>query len=104
MKLLAKSNLIGIAILLVLGIGIGLSLNDRTSAQGAKPADSARYSVVETDGMSLIVTDRQNNTVYFYTVDENEKPGADLHLRGTLDLTKVGDATIKAKLINPKKP
>jgi hypothetical protein len=37
-------------------------------------------------------------------VDENEKPGADLHLRGTIDLNKVGDATIKSSLINPKKP
>ena len=104
MKPLANNNLIGVALLLAVGIGIGLSLNGRTGAQGAKAADPARYSVVETDGMSLIVTDQQKNIVYFYTVSEGDKPGADLHLRGSIDLTRAGDATIKSHLINPRQP
>lgn len=41
MKLLANSNLLGVAILLVLGIGIGLSLNGRSAAQAAKGVDLA---------------------------------------------------------------
>ena len=53
--------------------------------------------------MSLIVTDNQKNTTFFYTVDQGDKPGADLHLRGTVDLNNVGQATIKPALINPRK-
>ena len=62
-----------------------------------------RYSVVDTEGVNLMVTDNHKNTVYFYTADEGEKPGADLHLRGTIDLTQVGKATIKPTLLKPKK-
>jgi len=53
--------------------------------------------------VNLVVTDNQKNTVYFYTVDEGDKPGADLHLRGTVDLHQVGKPTIKPTLLNPKK-
>lgn len=97
----SKSSLILIVLaLLVAGIAIGMSLNMPIAAQGQAPAAStiARYTVQETDGMSLIVTDNQKNTVFFYTVDQGEKPGADLHLRGTIDLNSVGQATIKPTL------
>ena len=30
---------------------------------------------------------------------EEQPPGSDLHLRGSLDLNKVGDATLKAKRV-----
>jgi hypothetical protein len=30
-------------------------------------------------------------------------PGADLHLRGTIDLTQVGNPTIKPTLLTPSK-
>ena len=93
-----SSLIIGVAILLVAGIAIGMSLNSPTVAQGPGGSANARFSVVETDGISLIVTDNQKNTVFFYTVDQDAKPGSDLHLRGTIDLGSVGQATIKPTL------
>jgi hypothetical protein len=89
---------IGVAILLIAGIAIGMSLNSPTAAQGPAGTGAARYSVVETDGISLIVTDNQKNTVFFYTVNQDDKPGSDLQLRGTIDLNSVGQTTIKPTL------
>jgi hypothetical protein len=104
MSIGSKSGLvIGGAILLVVGVTIGMSLNSPTVAQGTGGNANARFTVVETDGISLIVTDNQKHTVYFYTVDQGDKPGSDLHLRGTVDLSSVGQATIKPTLRTPKK-
>ena len=68
----------------------------RAVAQDPKSA-SGRYSVIETDILSLIVADNQTNTVYLYTVNQNDKPGSDLHLRGSLDLSQVGQEVLKPK-------
>jgi hypothetical protein len=104
MKWISKCGLVvGGCVLLLAGIAIGMSLNSPTAAQGTATATFARFRVVETDGMSLIVTDNQKHTLFFYTVDQGDKPGADLHLRGTVDLNNVGQATIKPTLLNPKK-
>jgi hypothetical protein len=56
-----------------------------------------RYSVVETEGHNLIVTDNQKNTLYFYTIGKDKKIGDDLELRGTVDLKQVGHKKIKIK-------
>jgi hypothetical protein len=56
-----------------------------------------RYSVIETEGHNLIVTDNQSNTLYFYTIDKDKPIGSDLKLRGSLDLTKVGEPVMKPK-------
>jgi hypothetical protein len=104
MQLTSKGGLVvGAVIVLVAGIAIGMSLNAPMAAQGPAGGTGARYHVIETDGLSMIVTDHQKNTVFFYTVNQGEKPGADLHLRGTVDLSSVGQATIKPTLLNPKK-
>jgi len=41
--------------------------------------------------------------VYFYTIEHDGKPGDDLILRGSADLTQVGKPVIKPTLINPRK-
>ncbi len=70
-----------------------------------KPAVSgARYSVLDTDGHNLLVTDNSTNTFYFYTVDKGEPVGSELKLRGTVDLNQVGKETLKPKAINIQKP
>jgi hypothetical protein len=58
---------------------------------------------VETEGHNLIVADNATNTLYFYTVDKGEAPGADLKLRGSVDLNQVGKPVIKPKAINIQK-
>jgi hypothetical protein len=64
----------------------------------AKGTAAGRYTVVDTEATNLIVVDNQTNTLLFYTVDKDQPPGSELHLRGTLDLNKIGDATLKPKL------
>ena len=56
-----------------------------------------RYSVIDTEGHNLIVTDNQTNTLYFYTIDKDAKIGSELKLRGSIDLTQMGKPTIKPK-------
>ena len=56
-----------------------------------------RYTVVETQGSNLLVTDNGTNTVYYYTIDKDEKIGSDLKLRASVDLTQVGKDVIKIK-------
>ena len=67
------------------------ALGQRDTATGSFP----RYTVVETEGHNLIVTDNQSNTLYFYTIDKDAKIGSDLKLRGSIDLKQVGKPVIK---------
>ncbi len=69
-----------------------------------KPATGGpHYTVVETEGHNLIVTDNATNTLYFYTVDKGEPVGSEVKLRASVDLTQVGKETIKPKAINIQK-
>jgi hypothetical protein len=61
----------------------------------AEPVSGPRYTVLDTEGHNLIVTDNQSNTVYFYTIDKDKEIGSELKLRGTLDLSQVGKPEIK---------
>lgn len=65
----------------------------------AQPAGGSmagpRYSIVETQGHNLIVTDNHSNQLYFYTVDRDQEVGAELKLRGQIDLNQVGKPMIK---------
>lgn len=61
------------------------------AATGAVP----RYTVVETQGHNLIVTDNETNTLYFYTTDPDKEIGSDLKIRGSVDLTQVGKPVVK---------
>ena len=65
----------------------------------AAPTSGPRYSVIETEAHNLIVTDNQTNTLYFYTIDKDKPIGSELKLRGSLDLTKVGEPVIKPKKV-----
>ena len=101
-----KAGLVTLLIGLAAGILIGLCLTPGAGvAQGnAKPnsGPAHRYSVVSSEGTNLIVVDNQLQTLLFYTVDHGAEPGADLKLRGSLDLTKVGDQVLKPKLYRKK--
>jgi hypothetical protein len=66
------------------------------------PPSGAHYTVVFTEGHNLCVTDNRNSKLYFYTVDPEKGPGADLKLRGTVDLTQVGKPVIKPTLTKKK--
>src|SRR5262245_13496147 len=86
---------------LVAGIVLGVYLLQPAGglAQKEQGAAGPRYTVVHTEGTNLIVTDNKTNTVYYYTVDQGAEPGSDLKLRGSLDLSQVGEPAIKPKLL-----
>ncbi|MGF1580631.1 MAG: hypothetical protein ACFCD0_14815 [Gemmataceae bacterium] len=89
---------VGLGIGLFLGTSI-LSQPNVSSAQDRKKQPfHSRYRVVSTEGTNLIVTDYKTQTVYYYAIDELAEPGADLKLRGTIDLRDVGKKVIKPKL------
>lgn len=71
---------------------------NREVAHGQQPAMKAagmRYTVVETQAHNLLVTDNATNTLYYYAADKDAKIGADLKLRGTIDLKQVGSDVVK---------
>ncbi len=88
-----------VAVVFGLGLGLGtLFLDSGTAtAQRQRAPGFPRYTVIDTEGINLLVTDNQTNTLYFYSIDQEEEVGAELKLRGTVDLNKVGQPTIKPK-------
>jgi hypothetical protein len=62
-----------------------------------------RYSVVETEGHNLIVTDNRTNILHFYTIEKDAKVGSELRLRGTVDLKQVGQDVIKPANVKLRK-
>jgi hypothetical protein len=95
-----SSNLWAVA-LIVFGLGLGVYAF-KPVATTAQPFGAAggfpKYTVVETEGTNLIVTDNSTNTLYFYTVDPEKAPGEDLKLRGAVELGEVGKPVIKPKI------
>jgi hypothetical protein len=89
----------GVVAAAVVALALGAGLASRgVSAEGDAPkgmTGGPHYTVVETEGHNLIVTDNRTNTLYFYTIDKDAKIGSDLKLRGKLDLKQVGKEAIK---------
>ncbi len=87
---------------LVVVMAGGLLLANRSqhvlSQEGRVSANFPRYLVIDTEGTNLIVTDNQENVLYFYTVEKEEKPGADLKLRASLNLKDVGKPVLTPKM------
>jgi hypothetical protein len=98
-----KGNLLTAAFVLLVACCLFLANRPRQAIgqEGKAPAGAARYTVIDTEGTNLIVTDNQENVLYFYTVDKEEKPGTPLKLRGSLDLKEVGKPVLTPKLTNP---
>jgi hypothetical protein len=65
-------------------------------AQRAEAAGSgARYTVIETQGFNLLVTDNTTNKLYYYATDKDVPVGSPMKLRASLDLSQVGREEIK---------
>lgn len=60
-------------------------------------AGAPRYTVIESEGVNLVVVDNTRNTLYFYTCDRDKEAGADLKLRGSIDLNQVGQPVVRPK-------
>jgi hypothetical protein len=106
---MSKQRVGMLALLLVCaGIGFGLGLTAQGTAVAGQPgrggAAGPAFTVVTTEATNLIVTDNRSNTLYFYTVDRGQEPGAPLKLRGTVDLNEVGKPEIKPTRTTPPQP
>jgi len=91
----------GVALALLAGVVIGMNLSQPAAAQGegGKGGGGPRYTVIDTEGHNLLVTDNGTNTLYFYTTDKDAPIGSELKLRGSLDLTHVGKDTLVPKIV-----
>jgi hypothetical protein len=79
---------------------LGAVLVCRQPAQGQREGGSAtapHYSVIDSEGHNLIVTDNHKNILYFYTIDKEKAIGSELKLRGSIDLNHVGKSVIWPK-------
>ena len=86
------------ALVAVLAVIAVLAFNQSPPARAARDdgaVSGPRYSVIDSEAHNLIVVDNKTNTLYFYTIDKGKEVGADLKLRGTVDLNQVGKPTIK---------
>lgn len=88
----------------VLGIAVGVvgswtvlapaqPVTARATA-GPGAAGGPHYTVVESQGHNLLVTDNATNKFYFYTVDRDKPVGSPLKLRASVDLNQIGKPEI----------
>ncbi len=68
---------------------------ERAAGAAADTPSGPHYTVVETEGHNLIVTDNRADILYFYTIDKDKEIGSELKLRGKADLSQVGKPVIK---------
>src|SRR5262245_18500844 len=88
---------LGVALATMMLSGAGQTPLGR-AAEDAKSTGAARYTVIETQGFNLLVTDNAANKLYYYATDKDVPIGSPLKLRASLDLSQVGkeEITIKA--------
>jgi hypothetical protein len=91
---------VSVLVLVIVAVSAALLPTLRPAAYGrsddaSRGAGAAHYTVVETEGHNLLVTDNATNKLYFYTVDKDKPVGEPLKLRASVDLTKVGQPEIK---------
>ncbi len=94
--------LVGCVVVLLAALVVTLTWQPAHGGREAA-AGPPRYTVVETEGHNLIVTDNQTSTLYFYTIDKDAKIGSDLKLRGQVDLKQVGKKVIKPENVHLRK-
>jgi hypothetical protein len=95
-------KLVPCALVVVLALLGVLAFNQSPAARAQRNdagVSGPRYSVIDTEAHNLIVVDNKTNTLFFYTIDKGKEVGADLKLRGTVDLNQVGKPTIKPQQV-----
>ena len=85
---------VGVALMVV-----ALIVLARSQPAQAQRADAAgpgpHYTVIETQGFNLLVTDNAANKLYYYATDKDAPVGSPMKLRASLDLTQIGKEEIK---------
>ena len=105
MKPICKSVIVGgLVLVFVAGVSLGMTMSQPALGGGKEkaPAVAPRYTVVQNGLTGMVVTDNQSNTLYFYSIDAGSDPGADMKLRGTMDLNLVGKEAIPQRAFGKK--
>ncbi len=81
----------------LVAVGVQAVVNSQTTPtmREGGPMAAPHYTVVASEGHNLIVTDNHTNELFFYTIDKNAEVGAELKLRGRVNLNHVGKPEIK---------
>jgi hypothetical protein len=79
---------------LIGAMAVGLA-QPPSAAGGGKLVGHPRYHVVHSEGSNLIATDNHSNMLYFYSIDKDQEVGAELKLRGTIELERLGAPIIR---------
>ncbi len=90
---------LGVALATMMLSGAGQPPLSRAAEEG-KSTGGARYTVIETQGFNLLVTDNAANKLYYYATDKDVPIGSPLKLRASLDLSQVGEKEITIKAHN----
>jgi hypothetical protein len=98
----------GAAVVVALVLVVATTQGNRQAAfgqAGSAAAAGPRYTVIETQGFNLLVTDNMANKLYYYTTDKDAAVGSPLKLRASLDLTQIGkeEIALKAHKLEPMK-
>lgn len=83
------------AVLALVVLGVSRLQSVQAQAGGGEAVVGPHYTVVETQGHNLIVTDNHKNELFFYTIDQDKEIGSELKLRGRIDLNHVGKPVLK---------
>src|SRR5262249_35866243 len=104
MKKMWQGGSLVVLVLVVAVAAIMFSINGPTAparaADEAKSTGGPRYTVIETQGFNLLVTDNAARKRYYLAADKDGPVGAPLKLRASLDLTKVGENELTLKAHN----
>src|SRR4029077_1014504 len=102
-KMLQGGSLILLAVVVVVGTmmlsSTGPIALGRAADEG-KLMGAPRFTVIETQGFNLLVTDNAANKLYYYATDKDVPVGSPLKLRASLDLNQVGEKEITLKAHN----
>jgi hypothetical protein len=93
----ASQNRVLVVGVLALVVGLLALASSRSFGRAdddPKATGLPRYTVIETQGFNLLVTDNAANKLYYYATDKDAPVGAPLKLRASLNLTKVGEKEI----------
>jgi len=96
MSKVSQNRVLAVGIL-ALVVGLLALASSRSFGQAdddLKSTGFPRYTVIETQGFNLLVTDNATKKLYYYATDKDVPVGAPLKLRASLDLTKVGQKEI----------
>ena len=85
------------AALMVVALTVMVLSQPAQAQRGSGPPFGPRYTVIETQGFNLLVTDNGANQLYYYATDKDAPVGSPLKLRASLDLTQIGKPEIRLR-------